>query len=563
MASGCHVSSPDDSTARAPTGPMYCLSSIAMNLITAASAMKALPSGALDAPKTSDNMIIQAASPSMHPEDPSISVSDIPKARSRRRSSQSKRSYQLAHPPPSAKNRQRLRIRPRTLLQLQRLSETSRPLPVMDVLPSILFAPRLARRIPHIFQGKQGLGMDDLIFVRSQTQDSAILSQDRHSEDFDETTSSDREVIAAICQSSPTTSNVQYRTEIHFTQGSTWAATALRSGAYEFVSHLHGETWSIARWVPKRDDNTEDNTDTQRFKFSLIDTNTRRHPVIANMSKRSIDVYDWYTVPSNWQDPSHIGDNGSVDSATLEESPRVGADQSGESLKMVMETDDHLRTIIAVTGVWVAFCEGWSPNFKYDTKQVIANGVSELANRRRSNTPRPMSQITERPHYHQTLTPIKEIRYRPGILHTSSLSSVPSTSSLASPIISPRRTFSSFVPGTSEHQARASTYFDGDRQSNPVVWDIDSDGEDGVIKSIPNANTIPGALSGSLHEVIDGGKNLGHSSEAPFTKFHARKESGQDLVSETTLVEEIVKRPSRLRRVLGHLRRSKTTHRSR
>ncbi|KAL8936089.1 MAG: hypothetical protein Q9216_005113 [Gyalolechia sp. 2 TL-2023] len=543
-----------------------------MNLITAVSATKPLPSGAIAVAKVSEKMILEGEPPSRQLKEDTIRASAQPHTGSRRRSSQNRTSYQLAHPPPSAKNRQRLRIRPRTLLQLQRLSSASRPLPVIDVLPSILFAPRLARRIPHVFQGKQGLGLDDLVFVRSQIQDPATAVQDGLLEDDDETTSSDREVIAAICQSNPTHGHGQHRTEIRFSQDSTWTATALRSGAYEFVFHVDGGTRSIARWVPKRDASTEGNIDAQKFKFSLIDTNSRRHPVIGNMSKQAIDIYDWYTIPSGPRDAVQSVDTESVGSVSVEDSPRLRADDTDEATKTIIETDDSLKTVIAVTGVWVAFCEGWSPNFKYDTKQVISNGISEVANRRRSNPAQPISPTNDKYYHHQPpLGSIKEVRYRPGLLHTSSLSSVPSASSFSSPssfglpMMSPRRTVSSSVTGMSNRHSRVGAYFDSKRQSSLLESQINVDKERVDAESNPIREGVLEAKRGLHYNVTESGKVIGQGkgSEMISTGSNTRKGSGQDVASEATLVEGVVKKAGRFKRVLGYLKRPRTPRRSR
>ncbi|KAL9027972.1 MAG: hypothetical protein Q9196_003588 [Gyalolechia fulgens] len=517
-------------------------------------------------------MIVEVEPPSRQLEEDAVRVSAMPPMSSRRRSSQTKTSYQLAHPPPSAKNRQRLRIRPKTLLQLQRLSSASRPLPVIDVLPSILFAPRLARRIPQVFQGKQGLGLDDLVLVRSQTIDPATALQNGPPEDNEYNTSSDREVIAAICQFSPTHGHGQHRTEIRFSQDSTWTATALRSGAYEFVPHVHGETRSIARWVPKRDASTDGSTDVQKFKFSLMDTKSRRHPVIANMSKQAIDIYDWYTVPSGPRDAVRPADTESVGSASLEDSPWTRPDDCDEPSKGIIETDDNLRTVIAVTGIWVAFCEGWSPNFKYHTKQVISNGISEVANRRRSNPAQPTSPTAENHHCHQQqLGSIQKVRYRPGLLHTSSLSSVPSASSsgapscFGSPPMSPRRVVSSSMTGNGNRHSRNGTYFDNNRQSSLLESELDIDEGRGDVRGSPISEKASQARGELHYNVLDSKKVLepGQRDTVLSTGSHVRKESGQYLVSEATLVEGVVKKSGRLKRALSYLRRPKTTRRSR
>lgn len=569
-ASCCHSTGSDTSQAKRLTCSMCSLSSAAVNFIAAVSTTKPLPSGDVDVAKVSESMVTEVDSPSKQLKEDPVPASELPHRRSRRRSSQNKTSYQLAHPPPSAKNRHRLRLRPKTLLQLQRLSNTSRPVPVIDVLPSILFAPRVARRIPQVFQGKQGLGLDDLVFVRSQAQDLATTVQNGFTDVDEETTSSDREVVAAICQSSLGHDHGHHRTEIRFSQDSIWTATALQSGAYEFVSHVHGETRSIARWVPKRDAAAEGVMDIQKFKFSLIDTNSRRHPVIGNMNKQAIDIYDWYTVPSGHHDTVQSVDTESVGSNSLEDNPRTRADDCDGPPKTIIETDDNLRTVIAVTGVWVAFCEGWSPNFRYHTKQVISNGISEVANRRRNNPSQPTSPTLEQHHFHhQPLTSIKEVRYRPGLLHTSSLSSVPSASSLGSPssfgspIMSPRRTVSSSVTGVGNLHSHVGTYFD--HQLKPM--ESQGNGNEGQMEARDGSmmEQAPEGRRETKHDIANLSKLPGHGkgTEVIPTEPHARKGSGQDLVSETTLVEGLIKKPGRLKRVLSYLKRPKTTRQSR
>ncbi|KAI4180832.1 MAG: hypothetical protein L6R41_006990 [Letrouitia leprolyta] len=547
---------------------MCSLSSAAVNFISAVSITKPLSSGDVDGSKVSESIRMEVESPSRQLKENPVNVSELPHIRSRRRSSQNKTSYQLAHPPPSTKNRHRLRLRPKTLLQLQRLSSASRPVPVIDVLPSILFAPRVARRIPQVFQGKQGLGLDDLVFVRSQVQDSTAAVLNAPTEPEDENTSNDREVVAVICQSSLAHDHGHHRTEIRFSQDSIWTATALRSGAYEFVSHVHGETQSIARWVPKRDATTESSMDIQKFKFSLIDTNSRRHPVIGNMSKQAIDIYDWYTMPSGHHDAVQSIDTESVGSASLDDSSRTRADDYDEPPKTIIETDDYLRTVIAVTGVWVAFCEGWSPNFRYHTKQVISNGISEVANRRRNNLSQPSSPTLEQHHYHhQPLTSIKEVRYRPGLLHTSSLSSVPSASSFnspssfGSPMMSPRRTVSSSVTGVGNFHGRVGSYFDNQMKLMEPGGNIDEGrGEAG---SGPVTEKALEAKGETKHDITDAGKLPGQGIEMIPRGPHTRKGSGQDLFSETTLVEELNEKSGRVKRALSYLKRRRTARQTR
>lgn len=413
--------------------------SLALNLFMAMSATKPPASDSVQESATDVPHIAVTECPEQVPIAIGSSKNDIgeavsPRPKSGRRSSQSKTSYRLAHPAPSTRQRQRFRIRPRTLLQLQQISNTSRPEPVIDVLPSVLFAPRLARRAPQIFQGKQGVGPDDLVVVHSQTHEPAIDAQARLSQAVGDESPNDSEIIAAICRSKPRNGDEISHTMIRFSHESAWTAVALRSGAYEFVCSEGGEAPSIARWVPKRekDDGGSPTIQGSRkanalgFKFSLIDTKSRRHPVIANMSRHSIDVYDQFSLPSTPRDARHYTDAESLDSAVLEDNAETPFFERDGSHKTVIETDDHLRTLVTVTGIWVAFCEGWSPNFRYGTKQAIPNGISEVSNRRRSNTAEALPCTEEEP-YDQPLESKKGLRYRPRMIHMASQSSVPSS----------------------------------------------------------------------------------------------------------------------------------------
>ncbi|KAI4129151.1 MAG: hypothetical protein LQ338_002386 [Usnochroma carphineum] len=526
-----------------------------MNLIAAVSATKPLPSGSIHEPDTAGNEPNQSTNSALE--------CAPPKARSRRASSQSKTSYQLAHPPPTVKHRQRLRIRPRTLLQLQQLSSTSRPTPVIDVLPSLLFAPRLARRVPQIFQGKQGLGLNDLVLVHSQVQEPTTAIQDKFSQGNEETGSAEHEVIAAICQSKQGNNNGSVRTEIRFSHGSSWKAIALQSGAYEFVSHENGESHPIARWVPKREAKIERSPNTpescnpspERFRFSLMDTRSRRHPVIANMGRQSIDIYDRYSIPCTPRSPCQETDANSENSAGLEDHGKIETSERGDSRKTIIETDDHLRTIIAVTGIWVAFCEGWSPDFKYGTKQVISDGFSELSNRRRSNTVQSVSSASDEP-FHQQRESRNGLRFRPGMIHMSSHSSVPSSPSLGSPMTSPRRTVSSSMTGCYDDDVRRKAPCERDVQPSPIVSDTGSEMEHDDPQSGVVTNPFSKGRSGV--GVDDSERSFGRSEELPSGDRYVRKNSWRDTVSGATLVEEESRRPSRLRRIMGRFRRTRT-----
>jgi hypothetical protein len=305
---------------------------------------------------------------------------------SKRRRDRPKTSFHLAHPPPVTKQKQKLRIRPRLLLQLQQLSEAARPTPALDVLPSTIFAPRLASRFPRAFKGKDSLGTNDLIVVTSEFYESSrVFPEDDKSDTSEEEAHWDhREVVGTICQLPKVDGGARGKVEISFNQGSSWEATPLINGSYEFVSKDKNGLQTIARWVPRSKARRRTSTlapslgsntdDDKKFTFSLVNPNTRRHPVIAAMNRTSIDVADRYppSAPSTSTSPS---------SPTLSPSSVRSYNTSYfEALDLpeqaMVQTDDHLRTLIVVTGVWVAFRESWSKNFGYNDAIAVPAGSS-------------------------------------------------------------------------------------------------------------------------------------------------------------------------------------------
>ena len=364
--------------------------------------------------------------------------------RRQRSSSKTKTSFQIAHPPPVLRSRQRLNIRPRILLQLQQISQTSRPIPVLDVVPSVIFAPNLARRFPKVFKGKDGLGADDLVVVNSQTYTpTPSPSRSRLESSSEEDRWDSREVVAAICQNGR-----RGTTEIALNHGETWEATRLPNGAYEFVSEDSQGNSTVARWVPKhnmgkhRPANTHNapsppSIEDKRFSFSLIDPRSRRHPVIANLCHQSLDILDEYCLPEDLNDierpqfarPSNLRSN--------------QANELHESTKRTIQTDEQLRTLIIVTSVWVTFREGFSPNFQYKNLSVSNSRAVPLGRSRRSLS----LDITPRGSGGSAYTNSKAqaqagSQSRNGVIHSSSTSTVPTISSPIFPAEGPKRTYS-------------------------------------------------------------------------------------------------------------------------
>ncbi|KAL4999688.1 hypothetical protein BDV10DRAFT_50900 [Aspergillus recurvatus] len=299
-------------------------------------------------------------------------------------SSRPKTTYQLAHPASSARHK-RLKLRPKLLLQLQRVSPTSRPVPVFDVLPSTLLMPRLARKVPAALRGKRGLGPNDLIVTTSDLYQPTLgegadknLSSDEENGDY-------REVVATICQPCKEDALAKGKAEICLNPGTVWEATPLPNGSYEFAANTDSGLM-ILRWVrrgPKKrrmsaPPGSVFPEDSRRFTFSVIDPTTRRHPVIASMTRNHLEVYDRYSLPST------------APSSPTSAAMSVISDGSEMDLALdqqVMETDEKLRLLITVTSIWVAFREGWSDNFRYNDSALSGKATRSTSVSRNVSTP--------------------------------------------------------------------------------------------------------------------------------------------------------------------------------
>lgn len=309
----------------------------------------------------------------------SIADSDVAsKRRSASSRTRTKTAFRLCHPPPVHIHKQRLHIRPRVLLQLQKISKAARPTPIFEVLPSVVFAPRLARHFPRTFKGKAGLGLDDLVVVSSENYEAQDVQSDDTDDLFDEKWEK-REIVAAICQ--PSKDNYPYgqgETEICLHHGTSWSASQRRSGAYEFACTDDCGNRTVARWVPKpsKSDRTSSISSTpeeKKFNFSILNPNSRRHAVIATLDCQTIEVSDSYSHPSTSLS-SQASSTPTTSSSLVSDRHETPCMEASQAVRDPIEVDDALRTLITITAIWVAFREGFSPNFKYGQSTQPSNG---------------------------------------------------------------------------------------------------------------------------------------------------------------------------------------------
>ncbi len=291
-----------------------------------------------------------------------------------------KTKYLLAHPPPVSRSKQRLSSRPRMIFQLQRVSDTFRPLPAFDVISSTAIVSRFARRVPKVMKGGSCPTTDDVVLVRSEMygQDS-IADGDTTDQSGDETTSNHPEILGTICYARKAKDGSLHPDEICLENGLTWEATCLKVGVYEFSGKSHNGL--KLRWVSRRarKRTTKRNSlgepatkpSNSRFTFSIMNPNTRLHPVIATLSEdNKLDILDRFPtcVSSASASPSSSNPRSPLSSEFSSDTSYF--DRPFDSESLYMETDEALRMLIILTGIWVMSQEGW-PGIFLKSSDVI------------------------------------------------------------------------------------------------------------------------------------------------------------------------------------------------
>ena len=282
-----------------------------------------------------------------------------------------KTTLRFAHPPPISKHQQRFNIRPRRVLQLQKLCQDSRPKPFLDVLRSSSHLSYPPIRLLRHGKGKASrYGPEDLVVVNSPAYDEPDI-QSAGTSDTDP--SANHDFVALICRTKDEPGQ-RLSTSIQMSDGTSWRGCRLRSGNYELSKEDKRGGRTVVRWVRKRktpakpqrsrgDMPVEDQFEGNTFTFSIIDPNVRRHAIIASLSTSSMEICDSYSSPP-------ILTSSYSESSRSDRSDILQHD-SQESFQGTMKmVDDDLKAFIAISGVWVALSEGHSPIFKYDPREA-------------------------------------------------------------------------------------------------------------------------------------------------------------------------------------------------
>jgi hypothetical protein len=279
----------------------------------------------------------------------------------KKRSSRPKTSYSIAHAPPKGSARHKIHVRAKPLLQLHQLSQSARPMPAYELLPSAIFSPSLSRAVSKTLRTRHGHCPADLAIVKAEKYHQHEASQKEEDES--------RDVLALICKGRKGDGNTTSKAKLFLEDGSEWEAYSLPNGGYEFFStdaHGLGMTarWVLRRPKARRSQSASDMTTSwgvdaanqnKKFNFSTISPDSRRHPVIASLTTTSLDINDSYTIPSALAPSPEISDH---------EQEEAAQDPVGTSDPIV--TSQSLKTLITATAIWVTLREGWCPGYRYD-----------------------------------------------------------------------------------------------------------------------------------------------------------------------------------------------------
>ncbi len=336
----------------------------------------------------------------------SLSTSEMASTIPRKKKSRQKiTSYMLAGPAPTLSQKQSLlHIRPKLVMQIQRLSESHRPVPIFDIMTSTQFVPRLAKKFPSLYKGTGKLGLNDVMVTTSENYEDDILEEDEESKPYGKDDHHEREVIAVICGPPKDSASLG---EICLEDGSRWQ---MRSGEKKSLELVKNDARTgreiVGRWIrrhgaptsrrnslktPERptDLASSPTANDGKYIFSFIDPLKTRHPVQGKLSKGKLQIYDTYNPNTDGKGVVTSGRT-SFDGDLEATSP---ISQSSDDATAYATTTAEQRLIIELSGIWVASRIGWCPWLKYDhsspasTKSTPPSAAKSA--RERAATPTP------------------------------------------------------------------------------------------------------------------------------------------------------------------------------
>jgi hypothetical protein len=319
---------------------------------------------------------------------------DIPKISLEKRGHRPKTQYAFAHPPPTGGQlRKQGIIRPNTLFQLHTQTASGFHKPVYEVLPLNLLGNNnvITNRLKRFGRGKLTLGTKDLAIIKASPYNLSEGSTEGSSNP------ASRDVLGIISASTGSGDESRRSAQIVL-DSAVWVISQKRKDIYDLS--LLGDASRGARWyIPRSQRSSVSPVDGQsesKFYFAALLPNTKKHPTVASMTRTSLDVYDTYTAHGYYQ---HEDTHQSNHSRQLSDCSSSISSQSMSAkappTPLSIETDETLRRLIIVSGVWVALCEGWSPHMIADMEQL--NTVANVTPTPRRSASLPQESISIHP----------------------------------------------------------------------------------------------------------------------------------------------------------------------
>ncbi|KAJ6168155.1 hypothetical protein N7497_000998 [Penicillium chrysogenum] len=159
--------------------------------------------------------------------------------------------------------------------------------------------PLLERGFAILFGRWKCLGPGDMIIVKSEL--SSVEAPDMHSERIAsaEQGNAECDIVAKICHSSSRAASAPGRLKIYLSWGTLCETYTLPSGSYEILYYSRKGVQTM-RWALRHSKKRKSSMSAHRdnasplFTFSIIDPGTRRHAVIASMTKDHIELAQEY-----------------------------------------------------------------------------------------------------------------------------------------------------------------------------------------------------------------------------------------------------------------------------
>ena len=275
--------------------------------------------------------------------------------------SKTKTSYQLAYPPPSPRSQSRFSLRPRLLLQLRKINQGRLAAPVLEVFT----LPRSLRTSvkQHALERGQSPAGDNLMVLGCDPYNDTQEPVDTLSKTYDDENFEHRNVVASIHRTSGSDVEQQVEAQICIGQGY-WTITKMRNGGYEFIGNAEDGSMVKAKWIPKMRNGRgavhqhPGHAANRKFKFTLLDPHTRRHPILGSMDRQTINIFDQYIKPETPVSEPEPSPPASISSQT-NSSSTLHDNNIVPVSDTIVNTSEHTKTLMLATGIWIALAEGW------------------------------------------------------------------------------------------------------------------------------------------------------------------------------------------------------------